>query len=103
MNIDIKASGVDLTDPLKEYIHMKLGSVEKFLERYEPENLRMEIEVSRTSFHHRHGDVFYAEVNLNLPGQMLRATHKSDDIRVSIDKVKDVLQREIRKYKDKQS
>ncbi len=39
---------------------------------------------------------------MHLPHKMLRATYKSEDIRVSIDKVKDVLQREIRKYKDKQ-
>ncbi|PIR97889.1 MAG: ribosomal subunit interface protein [Candidatus Colwellbacteria bacterium CG10_big_fil_rev_8_21_14_0_10_42_22] len=100
MTIDIIANGIELTDPLREYVNMKIGSLEKYLKSYGPENLRIDVEVARTTQHHRHGDVFYAEANLNLPGKLLRATHEASDIRVAIDKVKDTLQREIRKYKD---
>ncbi|MBU2101546.1 ribosome-associated translation inhibitor RaiA [Patescibacteria group bacterium] len=100
MNIDINSLGIDLTEPLKVYIYEKIGGLDKYLQQYNPESLQVDVEVSRTTAHHKHGDVFYAEVNLGLPGKMLRATQTTPDIRVSIDKVKDILQREIRKYKD---
>ena len=101
MNIDIKSTNIDLTDPLREYVNIKIGSLSRYLKRYDPDNLRADVEVARMMPHRRGGDVFYAEVNLGLPGKMLRATHKAPDIRMAIDKVKDILQREIRKYKDR--
>ena len=100
MNIDIKATNLDLTDPLKEYVESKIGSLDKFIQNFDQDLIRAQVEVARLTKHHRHGDVLYAEVNLSLPGKMLRATHKAPDIRIAIDKVKDILQREIRKYKD---
>ena len=100
MNIDIKSSGLDLTDSLKKYIDIRMNSLERYLRRYDPESLRIEFEVARTTRHHRHGSVFYAEANLVLPGKMLRATHEASDIRVAVDKVKDILQREIEKHKE---
>ncbi len=102
MNIDIKSSGLDLTDSLKQYIDVRMNSLGRSLRRYNPESLRIEFEVARTTQHHRHGDVFYAEANLALPGKMLRATHEASDIRVAVDKIKDILQREIEKHKEQQ-
>lgn len=101
MNINIKASGIDLTEPLKKYIDMKISSLDKYLKRYNPDSLGADVEVARTTTHHKRGEVFYAEVNLvGLPGKTLRATHQAPDIRMAIDKIKNILQREIQKYKD---
>jgi ribosomal subunit interface protein len=101
MNIAINASGLDLTDSLKRYIDVRMNSLERHLRRYDPESLRIEFEVARTTKHHRHGDVFYAEANLELlPGRVIRATHEADDIRTAIDKVKDILRREIEELKE---
>ncbi len=102
MNIDIKATGLDLTEPLKEYIIKRITPLEKYLRHYPAEALRAEVEVSRTTQHHRHGTVYYAEVNLVLPGKVLRAAHRDVDIRVAVDRVRGILQREIEKYRDKQ-
>ena len=101
MQISIKASELELTEPLKEYIDSHIGSLFKYLKRFDDGLVRAEVEVARTTQHHRHGDVYYAEVNLTLPGKLLRATHEGADIRECIDKVRDTLQREIEKYKDK--
>lgn len=100
MHIDVRAKDLDLTEPLKEYIDKKIGSLDKYLKRFDQEAILAEVEVARTTKHHKQGDVYYAEVNLKVPGTLLRATHKDEDIRVAIDRVKDILQREIRKYKD---
>jgi len=101
MNIIIKSSKLDLTPAIKEYIETKIGSLDRFLERFEQKSeIKAEVEIARTTQHHRHGDVFYAEINLHLPKKNLRAEHSDWDIRVAIDKAKGKLQQEIKKYKE---
>jgi putative sigma-54 modulation protein len=100
MEIDIEANGIDLTPPLREYIELKIGSLEKFLKRFSEEgSVYAKVEVARTTQHHHSGNVFYAEVNLYIQNKILRAEYTSDDIRAAIDKVKDKLKREIQKHK----
>ena len=99
MQIDIEATNIELTPPLREYVEKKIGRLSKFLTRFDSDSIHVKVEVARLTRHHRHGDVYHAEANLHFPGGMLRAEHRSDDIRVSIDKVKKILQRRIRKYK----
>ena len=100
MQISITGNELDLTDPLKEYIDTHIGSLSKYLKRFDEGLIRAEVEVARVTQHHRHGNVFYAEVNLALPGKLLRATHEGTDVRECIDRVRDILEREIDKYKD---
>jgi len=101
MNINIKATGLELTPPIKEFIKEKIGSLHKFIQKLDPDNqILAEVEIARTTTHHHKGDVFHAEVNLTLPGKMLRAEAEDFDIRVATNKVKDKIQREIEKYKE---
>ena len=99
MHIDIEATNIELTPPLREYVEEKIGKLSKFLTRFESDSVHVKVEVARLTRHHRHGNVYHAEANLHFPGGMLRAEYQSEDIRVSIDRVKKILQREIRKYK----
>ncbi len=100
MQINIKGTGLDLTPAIEEHIERKFGSLDKFLKRFETQGeVRMEVEIARTTRHHRKGDVFYAEVNLHLPKKIIRAEHSDSDIRTAIDAVKDKLKLEIQKYK----
>ena len=99
MQIDIETTNIELNAPLREYIEEKIGKLDKFLKRFEGGDVHVKVEVARSSKHHRHGDVYRAEANLHFPGGMLRAEHQGDDVRVAINKVKNKLQREIRKYK----
>jgi len=101
MQIDIEATNLELTPPLREYIEEKIGRLSKFLTHFEKEGVHVKVEVARLTRHHRHGNVYHAEANLHFPGGMLRAEHQAEDVRVAIDKVRRVLQREIRKYKSK--
>lgn len=101
MKIDINASKIDMTPSLKKYVNMKMGSLSRFVKRFEKEGeLTVFFEVARSTKHHKHGDVFYAEANLELPGKLLRAESYNSDIRVAIDSVKTTLKQEIIKYKN---
>ena len=95
-----RETAIKLTAPLREYVEEKIGKLSKFLESLEKDGeAYIRVEVARRSHHHIHGEVYRAEGNLRFPGGMLRAEHSAEDARIAIDKVRDKLQREIRKYK----
>ena len=101
MKIIIKATNLELTPAINEYIEEKIGSLDKFLSKKFEKNseIKIEVEIARTTKHHKSGAVYYAEANIHLPGKILRAEHFDWDIRVAIDRIRDILQQEIKKYK----
>lgn len=104
MQINIKTTRLDLTPAMRVYIENKIGSLDKFLKRFEAEGeVKAEIEIARTTRHHRKGNVFYAETNLYLPKKTIRAEHSGWDIRAAIDMIKDKLKLEIQRYKDRKT
>ncbi|MCX6744739.1 MAG: ribosome-associated translation inhibitor RaiA [Candidatus Parcubacteria bacterium] len=98
MQIDIKGTNMDLTPAIKDYVNEKVGSLEKFFDQA----LIARVDVGRTSNHHQKGDVFRAEININVPQkQLLRAEAVRDDLYVAINEAKEELERQIKKYKEK--
>ena len=57
------------------------------------------VEISRTTNHHRHGNVFKAEVNIKIGGHMVRAEKEDFDVRAAIDLVREELKAELQKEK----
>jgi len=101
MQITIKGTDLDLTPAIKEYVDTKIGALDKFLQGWgEHADIEARVEVARTTNHHNKGNVYRAEVNLRLPGKLLRAEHEDWDIRVAIDQVANKLKREIVKEKE---
>lgn len=99
MKINIKAS-TDLTPSLKTYVENKLAPLAKFVKRFdETGEAEIWLEISRTTRHHRKGDVFIAAADLRLPRKILRAEEYAEDIRTAIDRARDTLRLEIEKYK----
>lgn len=104
MKINIKATNLDLTSALKEYIEEKIGALAKFVKRWDLEGVvEIWLEVGRTTKHHNKGDVFRAEADVRLPGKILRAEEADSDVRVAVDRVRDKLKKEIEKYKAKKA
>lgn len=99
MKIIIKATNLGLTEALKIYIERRMQSLEKFISAFDNDAVRARIEVARSTRHHKQGNVYHVDVNLELPGAVLRAEKDDSDIRAAIDAVKDKLKREIEKYK----
>ena len=100
MKIIIKTTNIDLTPSFKAYIEKKLSYVPRLLKRLdEKDAAEMRVEAARITRHHKSGDVFRAEINLDLPGRVLRAEARAGDAREAIDLVKNILWMEIVKYK----
>lgn len=104
MHINIKGTELDVTPALSEYIAKRLEPLARFVKRYEEKKeIQMFVEVARTTKHHKKGNVFYAEVTLELPGKMLRAEATDSDARAAIDLAKDIVKREMEEYKETHS
>ena len=105
MNIIIKGTNLELHNDLKEYVDEKIGGLRKFIENenMDPSSVIARVELARTTRHHQHGDIYKAEVNLQLPRKMIRSADESDDIYKSIDGVKDELREMINSYKDERT
>ena len=100
MHINIKATNLDLTLSLRAYIDQKLGTLGKFIEKFDAEGVaEIWMEVGRTTRHHHKGNVFRAEADLRLPHKILRAVEESEDVRAAIDLIRNKLRLEIEKYR----
>ncbi len=100
MRISIKATNIDLTEPLRSYVTERIESVRK-LTTISDESLHAAVEIGKTTQHHKQGDVFRAEVNFHLAHTLIRAVAVKDDLYAAIDEMKDELARELNSYKDK--
>ncbi|OQA36014.1 MAG: Light-repressed protein A [Parcubacteria group bacterium ADurb.Bin326] len=96
MDIKIKASKIELTEAIEAAINEKLGGLNKYFDNI----IGIEVEVGKTTAHHHKGDVFRAEVNLEVPKKVIRAEAETDDLYKSLTEVKDKLKIELVKYKE---
>lgn len=107
MKIDIKSTQLEVTPSLAQFIEEKIGSLSRFIPaqkdgggeiRSHP-TVEAFVEIARTTKHHRHGDVFRAEVNVRMGGKIFRAQKQDWDIRAAIDGVREELKMELQKEK----
>ncbi len=102
MEIKIKATNVVLTSYLTKLVDQKIKKVEKLFP--DMPDLMIEVELEKTTRHHQKGDLFRAEVQIEVPGgKLLRAVSKKEDFRSALTEVKEELQLQIKKYKEKVS
>ncbi len=99
MQLNIKATNLELTPKLKGYAQLKMDMLDKYLGKLKI--ISAHIEVKKTTNHHLKGEIYSAEVNLVVNGDLLRVEKTEKDLFKAIDKVKDHLELVIKKYKDK--
>lgn len=98
INFHISTKNTDLTPELTNYIHEKLGVIEKFIHpSSSDQEILAEVEIGLRSRHHRKGDVYRAEINLTVDGKRYRAVTKENDMYSAIDRLKDETSRVVRK------
>ena len=84
-----------------DYIGEKIGGLDKFVEKADGV-VQGWVEVVRTTKHHQTGDIYSVEAHIRLPGRNVRSEATGPDILLAIDAVKDELQAELKKYKEKE-
>ena len=101
--IKIKATNLTLTGAIEGYTREKLALLRKFLMHYAHESgeLIFDVEVEKTTEHHRQGDVFRAEINFTAGSINFRAEATESDLYAAIDRAKDEMERELLRGKNK--
>lgn len=100
MKIDISTKNITLDSALDEFVREKIGGLDHLIGNSDGQ---ARVEIGKPSEHHRSGNVFSAEVNLSLRGKLLRATCSHEDLYNAITDVKDELQVQIKKFKEKRT
>ncbi len=100
MIITISTKNISLDEPLRIFIEDKIGGLDHLIGN---SNGQAKVEIGMPSKHHRSGMIFSAEVNLSLGGKLLRATCTHEDLHDAITDVKDELQVQIKKFKEKRT
>jgi ribosomal subunit interface protein len=94
MRKTIKATHFELTPAISDYLEKKIISpIEKLMGK--DDSAIVDIEVGRTTAHHKHGDVFRTEVSVHGKKMSLRAEKSHVDLYGSVELVRDEIIREI--------
>ena len=91
MKFIIIGKNIDVTPGLKEAVESKLGK----LQRYFTPDTEIHVTLSVQKEHQK------IEVTIPVKGNIIRSEQESDDMYVSIDLVEEVIERQLRKYKNK--
>jgi putative sigma-54 modulation protein len=101
MKLDaIKATNIELTDAIKTAVEATLQNLAPLTERYDGA-ARVHVEIGKTTAHHHKGDIFRAEINITIPGKVLRGEAEKDDLYAAIEAVEDALKRQLTEEKDR--
>lgn len=89
MKLDIKTRNISLTDKVRDMVEGELGKLEKFL----PEDADANVTLK--------GKKNYVKVEMTIPMKRytLRVEEEDRDLNTAIDRVQEVMERQIRKYK----
>jgi len=99
MTTNIKATNMELTEAISDYINKRLEGVKKFAKGNE--ELVAYIEVGKTTNHHKRGDVFRAEFNVEISGRKFYTVAEEEDLYAAIDEAKEEVTRQIISSKDR--
>lgn len=94
--------GIGLTPAIEAAVDKVVQSLEKYVEA-DDSSARADIEVGKTTSHHRSGDVFRAEVNFHTRHGDIRAEAEKEDLYVALAAAKDELVESLRSKKAKRA
>lgn len=91
MNFIISGKNIEITTGLKDNIERKLGKLERYFTPDTEIIVTLSVEKERQKI----------EVTIPVKGDIIRSEQESTDMYVSIDLVEEVIERQLRKYKNK--
>ena len=91
MRFIITGRNIDITEGLKSAVEQKLGKLDRFFAPETEVNVTLSVEKERQKI----------EVTIPVKGNIIRSEQVSSDMYVSIDLVEEVIERQLKKYKNK--
>ncbi len=92
MTLNIRHRHVELTEAIKAYVQDKMGALKKYTGMIR----HADVEVGKTTTHHKNGDIFVCRALLELEnGNIVRIDREANNLYKAIDKVKDHARQEL--------
>ena len=91
MKFTIVGKNIDVTPGLKAAVEEKIGKLEKYFTPDTNANVTLNVDKERHKI----------EVTIPVKGKIIRAEQVSNDMYVSIDLVEEIIERQLKKYKNK--
>ena len=91
MNLVISGKNLDITEGLRSAIEEKIGKLERYFTDTTEVHVTLRTKKNRQKI----------EITIPMKGSIIRAEEVSSDMYVSIDLVEEVIERQLRKYKNK--
>ncbi len=101
MHIIITGIHVEITDAIRTYTLTKLDAIKKYVPR-DDTSAKLSVELSKTTAHHAHGDIFQAEAQIHIRGKESTVRATENDLYKAIDVLKDMITREMVSHKNKE-
>jgi putative sigma-54 modulation protein len=98
MKINLKATNFELTEAIGSHVEDKLGGLDKYFNNI----IQADVEVGKTTKGQQKGNLYFCEVNVSVPGKLIRYRKEMDDLYKAINDAKKGIQSEIVKYKGRQ-
>ncbi len=102
MKTTTKATDFEFTPAIENYLESKLLAIEKFVDSAD-ESVHADVEIGKTTRHHRSGEVFKAEITMHIAGKVLRAEAAELDVYAAIDVAKDEIINQLTSYSKKKT
>lgn len=91
MQYIISGRNIDVTEGLKAAVYEKIGKLERYFTPETEVHVTLSVEKERQKI----------EITIPMKGNIVRAEQVSSDMYVSIDLVEEIIERQLRKYKNK--
>lgn len=102
--INIKTKDLGLNSELREHLNEKIKHLEKFMSLNSTEAPILDVQLEKQfAGHHKRGQVYRAELNLNYRGKVMRTESLTEDILLSFDDACDEMTRRVRKKREKKT
>ncbi len=98
MKLNVKATQLELNEHISDYLDKKLHALTKLFE--DSDAVICVVELARDT-HHIKGDVFRAEITLDMPMGFFRASETGETVYSAIDAAQEEVLKELRRSKDR--
>ena len=102
MKVNLKATNIDLTQALKDFVEKKISGLDKFISHPDG-GIQAWVEIGMTTKGQQSGDIYRAEIQITVPhvDKGVRVESTSTDLYAAIEEARDEMKVELRRIKDK--
>ena len=96
MQLIITGKNMEVSEPLKKYVEQKLGKLTRYLPTIDEVHVELSVEKVKSNLQRQ-----VVQVTMRSNGTILRAEERSADMLAAVDSVRDKLQRQMERYRER--